>query len=71
MFEKLSAAALLRPFAELEQKYGVAGNQPDMPLGPPSHEFYEEAEIDFEKTRKAFDRAARRLGIIVPAAGVL
>ncbi len=70
MFEKLSAAELRRPFSELEQEYGVVGEADDMPagcLGPPAHEFYAQGEIDFAKTRKKFDRVARRLGIAVPA----
>jgi len=69
MFKKLNPTTLLKPFAQVEKEEGVKGTVCDLSpryLGlPPSKKFYKNEEIDFEKTRTEFDKAAKRLGIDV------
>ena len=69
MFKKLNPTTLLKPFAQVEKEEGITESVCDLStryLGlPPSRKFYKDEEIDFEKTRSEFDKAAARLGINV------
>jgi hypothetical protein len=69
MFKKLLQNIRIKTFVQIEKEENVTKDVDDLPsqyLGlPPSKRFYREGEIDFEKTRKKFNRAARRLGINV------